>query len=63
MDRTTQGKMDPCPLCEGSGEITAQRSGDWRQDPEHVHPATLVPCRYCGGTGLVPKRGTYEEAY
>ncbi|MCP5373018.1 MAG: DUF1289 domain-containing protein [Hyphomicrobiales bacterium] len=51
-----------CPSCAGAGSLTAQRSGDWRRDPDNFRPDQIVPCRTCGGTGILPRPGTFEEA-
>lgn len=56
-----ESKFETCPNCGGDGELTAQRSGLWAKEPEHYHPAQMVPCPVCGGTGLTPKRGSFEE--
>lgn len=55
------GRLVPCLSCGGSGQLTAQRSGDWRREPDRYQPGTLVPCRICGTTGWVPRPGTFDE--
>lgn len=58
---TGKSKFGPCPSCEGTGELTAQRSGLWAREPERYRPDQMVPCPVCGGTGLVPRKGRFEE--
>ncbi|MBM3564917.1 MAG: hypothetical protein FJX42_02240 [Alphaproteobacteria bacterium] len=54
-------KFRNCPSCAGSGMVTAQRSGDFRREPEKYRPDQAVMCRICGGTGLVPRPGLFGE--
>lgn len=54
-------RFQACPSCGGTGEITAQRSGDWRREPHRFHPAQMVPCPICGGTGILPRKGGFDE--
>ncbi len=57
----SKSKFGPCPSCDGSGSVTAQKSGDWRRQPDRFRPDQSVPCRICGGTGLAPLPGTFDE--
>ncbi|WP_046020852.1 hypothetical protein [Magnetospira sp. QH-2] len=61
MNRPVSNGFEPCPNCDGDGRLTAQRSGDWRQQPERYRPDQMVDCIICGATGQIPKRGTFSE--
>ena len=54
-------KFQNCPSCVGSGLITAQRSGDFRREPDKYRTDQPVTCRICGGTGIVPRPGMFSE--
>lgn len=54
-------KFQNCPSCAGSGMVTAQRSGDFRREPGKYRPDQSVVCLICGGTGIVPRPGTFSE--
>ena len=54
-------KFRNCPSCAGTGMVTAQRSGDFRREPDKYRPDQSVMCRICGGTGIVPRPGTFSE--
>ncbi|MCB2101224.1 MAG: hypothetical protein KDE22_10170 [Rhodobacterales bacterium] len=62
MTRGAEPPFVPCPNCGGDGRLTAQRSGDWRREPDRYRPDQMVTCQVCGGTGLIPRPGAFEEA-